>query len=254
MDPDLEAKLLPGMPSLFSTSLPPCGLEFQLAYENVLHRLRCIWLHHAADPSIDTPNVADICKLVKRHLELEQHTQPLNTGGPRKPWRREWVFMYELRWANYFVREAQLLHFWPEMSEKQKERMQFAFKVRPMPKELAIVIRKRETENAILNLWVAWSKWKRADLVKIDEQLVSEKKVKEEQAEADMKKEGEDVLKKELQEGGDEQAKGNPKVLDLQKDGKGAGVGREADQKKAQDQISAENVADGQVKLETLQE
>jgi hypothetical protein len=204
MDPSLETYLLHDMPSLFSYKLPPCGLELQVSYQNVLHRLRRVWLHHAADPTTDT-SILDICKLIKSHLEQEHRIQPLGTG-PRYPWRRDNVFKYELKWAGYFVREAELMQSWPELNQKQKDRQDLTHKMRPIPKELGIVIKRKENWNSVLDMWVTWNDAKR-----------------------------EDMFKKEKEKGGEGQAE-----TDIKRDDESAGADSKVDEKKAQGQSQDE--------------
>jgi hypothetical protein len=88
IDPDTEARLLTRMPSLLSTSLPPCGLEPQLAYSNTVHRLRNLWLSSRGT----TPLLA-LCTTLQFRLDAEA----LESAATRIPWRRANVFRFEIR-------------------------------------------------------------------------------------------------------------------------------------------------------------
>lgn len=112
------------MPSLFGLDLPPCNADIQVAYENVVNRLRVRWLNQRG--SIGT---VDLCHAVKTELSNQNFMFPaFSIKGPfkkRKPWRRENVFKYELRWIDYFVKEAQAqspdLMTESELMERRKE-------------------------------------------------------------------------------------------------------------------------------------
>jgi hypothetical protein len=167
MDPVVEAKLLPHVPSLLSTKLPPCGLELQVSYQNVLHRLRRIWLHFAAHDST-VPSLLDVCKVVKLHIEREHFSQPFGTGACM-PWRRANVFKFEFKWAMYFVREAEVMERWPRMNAGQRDRQEHAYRLFLVPKELGLVVRK-ENKDAVMGLWKEWNEEKRADMFKQDKE------------------------------------------------------------------------------------
>jgi hypothetical protein len=92
-----ERALLPYMPTLFSDDLPPCGLIPQIAYENVVQRLRKLWLQRAVDHPVNI-HVLDLCKQVAEELSEEADDQPVDSQlgtKARRPWRRENVFKYE---------------------------------------------------------------------------------------------------------------------------------------------------------------
>jgi hypothetical protein len=92
-----ERALLPYMPSLFSDALPPCGLIPQIAYENVVQRLRKLWLQCAVDHPVNI-HVLDLCKQIAEELSNESDEHPIDSqlgSKARRPWRRENVFKYE---------------------------------------------------------------------------------------------------------------------------------------------------------------
>ncbi|KAH7074823.1 hypothetical protein BKA63DRAFT_322200 [Paraphoma chrysanthemicola] len=168
LDPALVAELLPHMPSLFSKTLPPCGLEIQIAYQNMVHRLRLSWLHYVArTESTENVPLHSLCAEIKRRLELEQNRDPigaLQKTGERTPWRRETVFQFELRWADYFVREAEMMQRWPNLCEAERERQEFMHRLYPIPKELEIIIKNKDIKREIIALWNRWNDEKRRDL------------------------------------------------------------------------------------------
>lgn len=110
------------VPTLFSTSLPPCGLLPQLAYDNLVHRLRTLWLSRSQDPSSVNLSVLSLCRIVLADLKTEED-QPVSQA--LNPWRRSSVFAYEVRWARYFVREAETMDKRPRMTEKQADKQDF---------------------------------------------------------------------------------------------------------------------------------
>ncbi|KAF2026633.1 hypothetical protein EK21DRAFT_34209, partial [Setomelanomma holmii] len=157
--------LLPQMPSLFSKTLPPCGFEVQVAYENVVHRLRISWLHHVASAQT-TENVPlrSLCDDIKTHLEREQLRDPIDSlhmTKKRRPWRRENVFRYELSWAAYFVREADVLQRWSSMGEEERGKQELTHGLYPIPKESKIIIKNRNNREELMRLWKVWHEEKR---------------------------------------------------------------------------------------------
>jgi hypothetical protein len=112
------------VPSLFGVDLPPCNAEIQVAYENVVTILRSRWLAQRGRIA-----AIDLCNSVKTDLINQNFMYPaFSIKGKykkRKPWRRENVFKYELRWIEYFVREAQAqcpdLMTESEIMERRKE-------------------------------------------------------------------------------------------------------------------------------------
>ena len=112
------------MPSLFGVDLPPCNAEIQVAYENVVTVLRSRWLNQRGRVA-----AIDLCNAMKTDLTNQNFMYPaFSIKGKykkRKPWRRENVFKYELRWIEYFVREAQAqcpdLMTESEIMERRKE-------------------------------------------------------------------------------------------------------------------------------------
>lgn len=149
-------------PSLFSMSLSPCGLYAQMAYQNILHRLRRLHIHHSG-----TTSILSICEAIRDLLDVEEQASRVGTQaltGTRSPWRREIVFDYEMRWAKYFVREAEVLERWKEMDEMQRAKQVLAHRLYPVPKELNIIFRNRVNVKEVHKLWKAWQEEKRADI------------------------------------------------------------------------------------------
>jgi hypothetical protein len=112
------------VPSLFGVDLPPCNAEIQIAYENVVNLLRFRWLDQHGQT-----DAVDLCHAVKTELTNQNFMYPaFSIKGKykkRKPWRRENVFKYELRWIDYFIKEAQAqcpdLMTESEVLERRKE-------------------------------------------------------------------------------------------------------------------------------------
>ncbi|KAF2261166.1 hypothetical protein CC78DRAFT_535877 [Lojkania enalia] len=136
------------MPSLFATNLPPCGPRVQVAYENVVDRLRSIWLNQRGRVS-----VLDICYAVKHTLDSQKARFPTFALKPLhqrpQPYRSEAVFKFELPWIDYFVREAQT-----QTSERMSEsEIIDRKKESPIPPELGFVL----TRNDVLKMWDQWN-------------------------------------------------------------------------------------------------
>jgi hypothetical protein len=151
------------VPTLLSKDLPPCGLLAQLAYENILHRLRKLWLERAHEDSADIP-LPSLCRLVLDDLKAEEEEAPARSqAGTKKrtPWRRETVFQYELRWAKYFVREAETAEKRAKMTEKQLDKQDFMDKMYPIPKELKIYVTIKKNQKMVSDLWKDWHHKKR---------------------------------------------------------------------------------------------
>lgn len=146
------------MPSLFDQTLPPCGLEIQVAYERLVQLLRSRWF--AARGLV---SATDLCRDLKNELDAEcTNHKPfsLRMTKRRKPWRRETVFDYELRWANYLLREV-LEPSVVDRKELELERMMES----PVPSELRLWATRPDT----LELWVEWNKKKRELDMEIEE-------------------------------------------------------------------------------------
>lgn len=140
------------VPALFGKDLPPCGAEIQVAYDNVNTRLRQRWLSHRGQLS-----ASDICQTVKEELSNQNLMWPafcFKAGQfkKRKPWRRENVFHYEVRWIDYFVREAQAPEPMTESEIVDREKQP------SVPNVLGFTCDKKE----VLELWDAWHTKKRA--------------------------------------------------------------------------------------------
>jgi len=151
------------VPALLHDQLPPCGLYPQVAYENVIRRLRKIWFQRAVQDANNVP-VVEICNWILQDLRIEAEDSPPGTEcgtKQRQPWRREDVFRYEICWTQYFVREAEVLEMRATMSEEELEKQDFRDKLHPIPKELDIYIKKSCNKKTVLDSWKAWHQMKR---------------------------------------------------------------------------------------------
>jgi hypothetical protein len=215
------------VPPLFSLALPPCGPHVQVAYENVVHRLRAVHLQATSTNSSNStysPSTltTSLCQAVLTSLTHENQQSPAGTQvrtGRRTPWRSEVVFRYEIAWAKYFVREAQMLEQWPSMTEQAREKQDFANRMYLIPKELGLVVKKREMRDGVLELWMVWHEGKRGGGLRVGEDR--------EIAEGGGKGSGEKVVK----EGGEKKEIGKKdledKMNELEKEMNGLKKGRE---------------------------
>lgn len=160
-----RTQLTSPVPNLFSKTLPPCGPIPQVAYENVNYRLRKLWLQRTADTIDNHPvSLLSICRTVKETLDTEAENFP-HTGQPELPWRRQDVMLYELRWAAYFIREAELLEKSGTMSEGNKARQRYMDRLFPVLRELRIVVRNGVNKQGVLEKWRVWNRGKRGCLL-----------------------------------------------------------------------------------------
>ena len=141
------------MPSLFSTTLPPCGYDLQLAYQNVLHRIRTLYL--SSPPS--TP-LSTLIHTISTALTTESILPPMY-----RPYRRPPVFTNELRWIKYFAREASVREKWGNMSADERDKQRFLDRMYPVPKELGVVVRLRRNGRGGRGGWEEWGVGKRGD-------------------------------------------------------------------------------------------
>ncbi|KAH5148568.1 hypothetical protein HBH70_028570 [Parastagonospora nodorum] len=174
--PELTQHLLPNMPSLFTLALPPCGLEIQLAYQNIVHSLRRRWLRAAADDPATKPTALDIALSLKSDLDDEAVIHPpgsLAHTKTRRPWRRENVFNFEIRWAAYFVREAEVEKGWGKTDAEERRKVEYSQLMDLIPQELGVAVRRRGNVEDVYALWREWHAGKRRDLdvVKKKEEL-----------------------------------------------------------------------------------
>jgi hypothetical protein len=148
------------VPALFGLDLPPCGLEQQVAYESLVLRLRTTWLNHGGRLS-----PIDVVQVLKGELDAQNYRWPSRshkgshkgflkgTSQRRTPWCRENVFAFQLRWIEYFAREAQAqdpqLMTESELMERSKEN--------GVPPELKL----RVSRPDVLRLWNEWNEKKR---------------------------------------------------------------------------------------------
>jgi hypothetical protein len=153
------------VPPLLSEDLPPCGLMPQIAYINVVQRIRKMWLLHAKKDPANVPLVPICHQVLKNYLD-EAERFPLGTANrtrKREPWRRELVFMYEPRWARYFIFETTMIFERESMTEKGREAHdELIADSYPIPPSLRIRVEKDENEEMVWNLWRAWHRKKRS--------------------------------------------------------------------------------------------
>jgi hypothetical protein len=159
------------VPSLFGLTLPPCCPEMQVAYENIVHRLRAIWLRETSYCHITNAAEYRTVVLITAYIiqsQLSRETPPGDfppaLAVKRTPWRREPVFLFEIYWAAYFVREADMMLHWPNMTEESRGAQRFANAVVPIPKELHVRVRNKENLKWVIELWEKWHAEKRKDM------------------------------------------------------------------------------------------
>jgi len=126
----------------------------QVAYENVVGRLRTRWLYFRGEKSS-----IDVCQVLKDDLNNQDFLFPVHRPSiqasrfqQRTPWRREAVFYYETRWIDYFLREAQATDSMTESELISREHQS------SIPRELGL----RCDKKNVLTLWDAWHAKKRA--------------------------------------------------------------------------------------------
>ncbi|KAH5027817.1 hypothetical protein HBI64_203220 [Parastagonospora nodorum] len=166
--------------TLFTLALPPCGLEIQLAYQNIVHSLRRRWLRAAADDPATKPTALDIALSLKSDLDDEAVIHPpgsLAHTKTRRPWRRENVFNFEIRWAAYFVREAEVEKGWGKTDAEERRKVEYSQLRDLIPQELGVAVRRRGNVEDVYALWREWHAGKRRDLdvVKKKEELWEDK-------------------------------------------------------------------------------
>jgi hypothetical protein len=149
------------MPPLFSKTFPPSGYDLQLAHQNVIHRLRRMYL---SSPATTTP--LQLIQILSTHLASERPTPNAAMRGKLQlyPYRRPSVFAVEVKWVAYFVREAGVLERWEGMTGQERQKQGFAWRLYPVPRELGIIIRKAGNARRVRDTWAEWCKEKRGEL------------------------------------------------------------------------------------------
>jgi hypothetical protein len=109
-----------------------------------------------------TTSLLEICQNVEATLICEDSDTPTY---PRKPWRLISVFVYEMCWIKYFLRESEMRQRWLEMSGEEREKEDFMHRLFVVPKELGLVVRRGVHRKEVLELWRAWNEEKRRDLI-----------------------------------------------------------------------------------------
>jgi hypothetical protein len=152
------------VPSLLDTTLPPCNAEIQIAYEMVNTRLRERWEEMRSTGSLQTaraPLVA-VCRSVQRTLKEQQSIRFGNNkwgeSKDLKPWSRNIVFYYQLRWIDYFIREAKAMV--PKLLT-ESEILEKKEKMPVVPPELLFGKLTPEVPDYVLPKWRAWNEKKR---------------------------------------------------------------------------------------------
>lgn len=136
------------VPPLFDKELPPCGPEMQVAYERLVNLLRSRWLDSGGHST-----VAELVSELEDELADEQRRQPLHSERMtrrRDPWRREIVFLYEIRWCKYFVREA-----------ADQELDPYAIDIKPPTVPPELKFKWEITDKKLLKRWREWNARKR---------------------------------------------------------------------------------------------
>ncbi|KAF5844484.1 hypothetical protein GGP41_007514 [Bipolaris sorokiniana] len=162
--PEDELALLPYMPPLFGCELPPCGLMPQIAYQNVVQRLRKWWLLRAKETPTEI-SLTYICEKVFDDLLDESEKLPFgkaNNTTRRTPWRREQVFKFEPCWAHYFVLEARQMNERSSTTAmKQETRDAHPEAEYGIPMTLGIHVKNPANREHVCHLWREWHKKKR---------------------------------------------------------------------------------------------
>jgi hypothetical protein len=125
--------------------------------------MRKLWVQHATDHSVNI-HISKICKKVVEDLCTEAENQPIDSQldtKARRPWRRKNVFKYEISWATYFTREAELFERRPKMNEQELDKQEFMEKLFPIPKELGIYVENNLNKEWVFGMWRAWHHKKR---------------------------------------------------------------------------------------------
>ncbi|KAJ6282111.1 hypothetical protein J3E71DRAFT_241052 [Bipolaris maydis] len=136
----------------------------QLAYQNVVRRLRKLWLLRAKENPTEI-SLKYICEKVLDELLDESEKLPFgkaNKTTRRTPWRREQVFRFEPCWAHYFVLEARRMSGRSSMTsmegETQDAHPETEFVI---PMTLGIHVKNPANKEHVCQLWKEWHKKKR---------------------------------------------------------------------------------------------
>lgn len=152
------------VPPLFGCELPPCGLMPQIAYQNVVQRLRKWWLLRAKETPTEI-SLTYICEKVFDDLLDESEKLPFgkaNNTTRRTPWRREQVFKFEPCWAHYFVLEARQMNERSSTTAmKQETRDAHPEAEYGIPMTLGIHVKNPANREHVCHLWREWHKKKR---------------------------------------------------------------------------------------------
>lgn len=96
-----EADILSKIPALFDPKLPAVGPERQVAYERLVKLLRERWTLAKGERS-----AVELTRELRDELADEAERSSSLGSGTRTPWRRNAIFQFEIRWSEWFLKEA----------------------------------------------------------------------------------------------------------------------------------------------------
>jgi hypothetical protein len=89
------------VPALFDPKLPAVGPERQVAYERLVKLLRERWTLAKGERS-----AVELTRELRDELADEAKRSSSLGSGTRAPWRRNAIFQFEIRWSEWFLKEA----------------------------------------------------------------------------------------------------------------------------------------------------
>ena len=89
------------VPALFDPELPAVGPERQVAYERLVKLLRERWTLAKGERS-----AVELTRELRDELADEAKRSSSLGSGTRTPWRRNAIFQFEIRWSEWFLKEA----------------------------------------------------------------------------------------------------------------------------------------------------
>lgn len=81
------------------------------------------------------------------------------------------------------MREAGVLKRWPRMTEAERDRQEFSQSMFRVPRELGVMVKCRENQASVFELWEKWHALKRRDLVREKKGVQGDAEVVEEEEE-----------------------------------------------------------------------
>jgi len=143
----------------------------QLAYQNVVQRLRKLWLLYAKETPVEI-SLKYICEEVFDDLLEESEKLPFgkaNKTTKRTPWRREQVFKFEPCWAHYFVQEVRWMSERSNMTLMERETRDAHPETEfVIPTTLGIHVKNNANREQIFQLWREWHSKKRRPVPTLD--------------------------------------------------------------------------------------